>query len=278
MISPSTTPASAWPGGSPLAANPARPASLSPLTLGDMAEAKNLKDQALDHIHTMLMSGQLKWSDRVSEEAIAKLIGISRTPVREALHLYTQLGIFQRVHRYGTIVRMPELREVEELFEIRVALESYAVSEAVRFISVAELDALKASCDQLLALLDAIHKSGDKHLSEEQVKILFSADHAFHLGIIRAPGNRMLIKQVSDNRMLIRILGGFHLQRFGEANIAQIHADHFGIYQAIERKDTATATRMLVEHIRESKRGVVAYLKKDLDRLDEQKFNATLRV
>lgn len=242
-----------------------------------MKETKNLKDQALDFIHVMLMSGQLKWGDRVSEETIAKQIGISRTPVREALHLYTQLGIFQRVHRYGTIVRIPEIREVEELFEIRIALESYAVTEAVRFISTDELDGLKGSCDQMLALSVELRDSGSKHLSEEQVKRLFSTDHAFHLGIIRAPGNRMLIKQVSDNRMLIRLLGGFHLQRFGETNIIRIHAEHLAIYTAIERKDAAVASRLLVEHIRESKRGVVAYLKKDLDRMDEQKFNATLR-
>jgi DNA-binding GntR family transcriptional regulator len=225
----------------------------------------------------MLMSGQLKWADRVSEETIAKIIGISRTPVREALHLYTQLGIFQRVHRYGTIVRVPEVREVEELFEIRIALETYAVTEAVRFISTDELDALQKSCDDLLSVRTQLTASGAKHLNDDQVKQLFSTDHAFHLGIIRAPGNRMLIKQVSDNRMLLRLLGGFHLQRFGEANIARIHAEHLAIYTAIEQKDAATATRLLAEHIRESKRGVVAYLKKDLDRLEEQKFNATLR-
>jgi DNA-binding GntR family transcriptional regulator len=241
-----------------------------------MNPPKDLKNQALDHIHNLLMSGKLKWGDRVSEESIGKMIGVSRTPVREALHTYTQLGIFQRLHRYGTIVRTPDVREVEELFEIRVALESYAVEEAIRYISVDEIERLGETCRQLQTLIDDLRKSGERHLSDEQVKKLFEADHAFHMGIMRAPGNRMLVKQVSETRMLLRLLGNFDLPRFGEANLVAIHADHTAILNAIETKNIAEAIHQLREHIRESKRGTVTLLKKHIDSLEDAKLNESL--
>lgn len=233
-------------------------------------EKKNLKQEALDHIHNMLLCQQLKWGDRVSEEAIAKQIGISRTPVREALHLYCEMGVFRRLPRFGTVVRIPEIREIEELFEIRIALESYAIAEAIRHINAEELTRLETSCDRLKTLVEQLQHETVSHLREAQINELYQTDHDFHIGIIRATGNRMLLRNINDNRMLTQILGNFRITRFGPDTVTVIHNQHRSIFEAICAKDTARAVELLVEHIRESKQGMVADTQKELGTMEER--------
>lgn len=235
-----------------------------------MPEKRNLKQEAIAHIHNMLLCGQLKWGDRVSEETIAKHIGISRTPVREALHLYCEMGVFRRLPRFGTVVRIPEAREIEELFEIRVALEVYAVNEAIKYITSEELNQLEQTCLRLKSLAATLRKSGAKQLEKEHVLELFTADQDFHMGIIRATGNRMLIKHINDNRMLTRILGNFRTSRFGEGNVIDIYNQHHAIYEAIREKNAEKAADCMQRHIRDSKSGTVTDIQKELDRLEER--------
>nr|WP_281398128.1 GntR family transcriptional regulator [Ruficoccus amylovorans] len=223
----------------------------------------------MEHIHQMLQSGQLGWGDRVSEEAIAQQIGISRTPVREALHIFCEMGVFRRLARFGTVVRIPEAREIEELFEIRVALEGYAVAEAIKYISPQEIARLEETCNRMRELDTELLKNQSKRLSPENISTLYMADHDFHLGIIRATGNRMLLKNVSDNRMLTRLLS-FRVSRFGETNVSHIHAQHRAIFEAIQAKDGPKARELLEAHIRESKHGSVTDIKKELDALAEK--------
>jgi DNA-binding GntR family transcriptional regulator len=226
---------------------------------------ENLKERAMAHIQAMLMQGQLQWGDQVSEETIAKTIGMSRTPVREALHHFTQLGIFQRIHRVGTVVRIPEIREIEELFEIRTAMESYALSEGIGFLSVDELMQMDASCDQLARLVSALREKGQHNLSPDQMLELYEADLQFHSLLTGSTGNRLMVKHMTDNRTLTRIIGGPHLQQFGETNIAFIEQEHRAILDAIRRSDKDAAARLLVAHIRNSKAGVVLFTKKNLN-------------
>lgn len=235
-----------------------------------MSEKRNLKQDALDHIHSMLLCQQLKWGDRVSEEAIARQIGISRTPVREALNIYCEMGVFKRLPRFGTVVRIPKAREIEELFDIRMALESHAIAEAIRYITSEELEQLAAACQRLKALSDTLRGSKVKHLEKAHANELYSADQEFHLLIIRATGNRTLFKYMNDNRMLTRILGSSRITRFGESNVAHIYNQHYAIFEAIAHKDEAKAVALLSEHIRESKRGMVTDIQKELDHMEEQ--------
>lgn len=210
----------------------------------------------------------MNWGDRVSEEAIAQKIGISRTPVREALHMYCEMGVFKRLPRFGTVVRIPEAREIEELFEIRVALEDYAVTQTIKYITSEELAEIEDTCNRLRDLDADLLKSKNKQLNPEHIKVLYSADHDFHLGIIRATGNRMLLKHINDNRMLTRLLS-FRISRFGETNVSHIHAEHRAIFDAIQAKNTELARQLLENHIRESKRGTVTEIQKELDRMAE---------
>ena len=99
----------------------------------------NRRERAYQYLHARIASGALAGGALVSELSLAREMGLSRTPVREAIRQLIMEGLVEQVPRHGTIVRIPERREVAELYEVREALESYAVAQAARRILPADL-------------------------------------------------------------------------------------------------------------------------------------------
>ena len=228
----------------------------------------NLKTKALSHIQNKLLAGDLSWGHRISEEEIAKELGTSRTPVREALNHYTQIGVFERLHRVGTVLKMPDVRDVEELYEIRIALEIYAVSQAIKYISSDELRTLEGTCQVIKKMESELMTNGNNLLSLDQALSLFENDQLFHLTIIKASGNRLLLKQITENRLLTRICGGNHLQKCGANSLSETFEDHMAIYNAVKERDSDSAVLAMRKHITSSKNSVTTHLRKEFDAMD----------
>ncbi|RYZ64370.1 MAG: GntR family transcriptional regulator, partial [Proteobacteria bacterium] len=88
------------------------------------------RQKAYVFIQRKLLEGEIRAGDLVSELALAAEIGMSRTPIREAIGQLELEGLFDKVPRVGTLVRLPDQRELRELYEVREALESHAASVA----------------------------------------------------------------------------------------------------------------------------------------------------
>ena len=216
-----------------------------------MNRAKNsLQAKAAVHIQNGLMTGTFNWGDRVSEEAIAKEIGISRTPVREALHTFTQLGIFRRIPRYGTIVCVPDIEKFRDMFEMRLALESYAIGAITP--DAAALDRMESLCEPFRECGRAMRAAGRDTLDAEEIRRVLSADLAFHQEIIRILGNTVMERYLGDTNLLLRIFTAPRVRRFDLPHIAQVYRFHRRIVRAL-RKGLQTQARELLEaHIRRS--------------------------
>ena len=80
-----------------------------------------------EHLKTSILSGAVNPRERLTEEHLAELLGVSRTPVREALHRLASEGLIRPLETRGFIVSGDSKEEVEELFEIRAVLEGYAL-------------------------------------------------------------------------------------------------------------------------------------------------------
>lgn len=234
-----------------------------------MTSPRDLRQEALDNIERMLQQGELCWGDRVSEVAIAQKIGMSRTPVREALQVFTEMGLFKRLPRFGTIVRIPEVREIEDLFNVRAVLEGYAIELAAQSITADALAGIANACDRMDMLVDSLHAQKTAPLSPSDITILFTADRDFHEGIVRATGNHVLLKHINDNRLLVRLLS-FRISNFREINVRNLAREHRGIYNALKSGDAAAAKSLLTAHIMESKGGTAREIKKHLDQLASQ--------
>src|SRR5258708_6678592 len=118
-----------------------------------------LREHAYKHIHGKLLAGEMPAGHVVSEHSLAREIGISRTPVREAIRRLEQEGILEQVPRYGTIVRRPERRDLEELYQLREALEPYAVAQAAGRLGPQDLITLGKLCDEIRPIAASLKKA-----------------------------------------------------------------------------------------------------------------------
>ena len=140
-----------------------------------------------------------------------------------------------------------------ELYDLREALEIYAVEKAAQqTLSRAYLDRLDQLVGAVLLLKEELDQSGEARLNAEQMRRFVELDFSFHALLVRAAGNRRIMKVVGDTRVLINIFG---MRRRGHdgAQLGDIHRYHREILDAVVGKDGEGAMHLMREHIRISK-------------------------
>src|SRR3954468_7860578 len=137
-----------------------------------------LVQKAYDHIQEAILSGHLPAGSVVSEAALAKSMGISRTPVGEAIRQLSREGLVQQVPRYGTIVKPIERRELVELYEMRAALESYAAAKAGEEFEEQTIRRLQQFCDVMHNIAEELEDAGTSELDESRLSRFLAADMA----------------------------------------------------------------------------------------------------
>jgi DNA-binding GntR family transcriptional regulator len=219
--------------------------------------ANPLRQQAYEFIQEEIVSGHLAVGSQVSELSLARQIGISRTPVREAIGRLVHEGLLEQVPRYGTIVRTPQRRDIIELYELREALEGYAVGQAAERISANDLAMLARLCDAIKRIGGRLRRSGKRALEADMMEQFLAADLAFHMVIVRAAGNGRLLKIVSESRVLTRVIG-MKRQEHTAAVVEGTYRYHSRILRALRRRDARAARELLVNHIDHSKQEALA--------------------
>jgi DNA-binding GntR family transcriptional regulator len=212
----------------------------------------SLRQQAYDHLQRKLISGELISGSVLSEQSLAEEIGMSRTPVREAIRTLEMEGVLEQVPRFGTVVRKLDRRDLVELYELREAIEPYATARAAAGISSVDLAAIQTTLDEIRALGAELGKSASAALNDRQMKRLLSADLTFHLTLLRAAGNGRMMKIVSDSRLLT---GVFHSRRqpHTRAVLQTTLEQHEQIYKAVRVRDEVAASNAMLSHILHSK-------------------------
>lgn len=216
-------------------------------------DSQSIQEKAYFYLREKILSGQLAPGAALSEASIARELGNSRGPLREAVRRLTAEGILRPSPTGGSVVVDFSRRDVDELYELREALEVYAVGKAAeQELRGSELDTLQGLVDQVLQLRDQLVASGEPHLRTAGMGKFVRVDLQFHTMLVRAAANSRILKTVMDTRVLLNIFG---ILRKGHdaAQLTQIHQEHAEILAAIVKKDPAAAMRLLSEHIRLSK-------------------------
>jgi len=211
-----------------------------------------LRQQAYDYIQQRIASGLLPAGSWISELSLAKEIGISRTPVREAIRQLQLEGLVEQVPRHGTVVRQPDQRDIAELYELRQALECYAVGQAAERIGSADLATLADLCDEIRSTRDKLKAGKATALSAAMMKRFLAADMQFHQLLLRAAGNRRIVKIVSESRVLARIFGS-QRHRHDLDVVTRTHRFHTQIMRAVKAGNVDAARQAMAEHIQASK-------------------------
>jgi DNA-binding GntR family transcriptional regulator len=207
-----------------------------------------LKQHAYMVIREKLISGTIHSGERLSDDAFAKELGISRSPVREAISQLVSEGLVDYRPRSGAYVRIPAYDELAELYEARLALEPFAAAKATERIRPDELTALQQICREVTEIVDACRDCpghvADKPLTER----FLSLDHEFHKMILAAAGNKRMMRMVEDCKMMVRVFG--HVPVVHDLPLIEDTAiQHGRILHAIERGDAESAAKQMREHI-----------------------------
>jgi DNA-binding GntR family transcriptional regulator len=213
----------------------------------------SLSQRTYDYIQTRILSGEFPAGSVVSELSLAKAVGVSRTPVREAIRQLTIEGLVEQVPRFGTIVRAPDRQELTELYEVREALESYAAAAAARHITPGDLKSIVSLVREMRSVRDELRQSGTPALEGKLLRRFLAADMGFHMLLIRVAGNRKIMRIVGDTRALTRIFGT-RRQEHTCAIVVKSCRFHREILRAIERRDPAAARSWMARHIRVSRK------------------------
>jgi len=207
-----------------------------------------LKQHAYQWIRTKLVSGDMPAGCRLSDDALAKEIGISRSPVREAISQLASEGLVECRPRCGAFVKVPSREELEELYEVRIALESFAAGKAAMFAGDDEIAELERLHQELLATVNACRRRPGKVADRALTDRFLAGDMKFHLQILRAGGNKRLCSLVDDCRIFIQVFG--HVPIEHDARLMEDSAQqHASILAAIHRRDSQAARDLTMSHI-----------------------------
>lgn len=208
------------------------------------------RDRAYQYIRAQLVSGRLPPGTRLSHRALAKEIGMSFIPVREAVSQLVSEGLVAHEPKLGTFVMEISRQELAELYDLREALERHAVLKAAERITDMELDEMQRHNDELGAIVKQIRKSGQRSWDATSNDRWMISDAGFHMTLLRAAGNRRAIKTVSDLRVMTHVFGHRDEVRRVE-DLERIYDEHQQLIDALRRRDTDKATKVLVQHLRE---------------------------
>jgi DNA-binding GntR family transcriptional regulator len=207
-------------------------------------QASSLREQAAEVIRAGIVAGELEPGQIYSAAGLAERLGVSATPVREAMLDLAGAGLVEAVRNRGFRVLAPAERDLEEIRELRLLLEVPAIVSAARRATAEDVTGLEA----LLAETGAAAADGD-------VSAYLVADRRLHLRLLELGGNGRLVRLVDQLRDQMRLLGLRALAESG--GLEPSEREHREIVAALAAGDAGRAQELMRVHI-EHTRGVWA--------------------
>jgi len=220
-------------------------------TLGSLRirQKKSLREEVYQALRKSILHGKLKAGQRLIEEQLAGQAGISRTPVREAFHKLERDELVTRLPKGGFAVREFTKEDVEEIFGIRSALESYAAYLATLHIAPDKISVLEK---KLKESEDAIAKGNDDKVVQLQTE--------FHDLLYKSCKSKKLAEMINNFRDY------FYRYRSAlvrtESGISQSHQDHRQMLEAMKKKNPRLAERLVRKHLARGKELVLREIDK----------------
>jgi len=209
-----------------------------------IARPASLKDAAYGQIKNLLISGQLQHERLYSAQYFAAMLGVSRTPVREALLQLASEGFLVCLDVRGFKIREFTAKEIGDVFDTRALIEAHVLQRFVAAPPAADLRCL----EQTLQTMRACAAAGDAHGFLE-------ADREFHMVPVRRLGNLHLLAIMDNIRNHISVFGLKALARPGR--YAEVIREHSAILAALRQQDRKKAVQALDHHLAATQRHLV---------------------
>ena len=199
-------------------------------------EGMPLRDVVFQTLRKGILRGDLKPGERLMEIQLANRLGVSRTPIREAIRMLELEGLVYNIPRRGAQVAKITEKDLRDVLEVRLGLEEMAVDLALERITPEGLDRLYQAS-----------RNFEKMLGKAGVTELAKADEDFHAIIYEATGNRRLIQLISNLREQMYRYRVEYLK--DESNRNTLIREHDELWRSLKDKDKESAEKYMRRHI-----------------------------
>jgi DNA-binding GntR family transcriptional regulator len=206
--------------------------------LAPLSASVSLRDRAYAALKQMITEADIYAHPeeiRLDERQLTQALGVSRTPIREAMTLLEQEGFLRTVPRRGIFIVRKTKRQIIEMIEMWAALESMAARLATVNASDADIARLRRMFD------DFNNSTPAEHIDEYS-----DANIAFHQAIIRLSGSHLMGQTIENLFIHVRAIRRMTISQNDRA--ARSIVDHMRIIEALERRDTELAERLVRQH------------------------------
>ena len=226
------------------------------LTPVDLESYRPLRELVLDAIRGAIMNGTLQPRERLMEIQMAEELGVSRTPIREALRKLELEGFIVMVPRKGAYVSDLSFKDIADVFEIRAALEGLAAGLAAERITEEELERM----ERLLV-------EKQEAITHDDISKLVEVDTKFHELMYQASRNVRLGSIISNLREQIQRFRLTSLSYPGRNKLSL--EEHKKIVEAIQARDYQLARQLATEHIENAENVLIECIKLDASKNDD---------
>ncbi|HET7144099.1 MAG TPA: GntR family transcriptional regulator [Anaerolineales bacterium] len=214
---------------------------------------KPLKEEIYDALHRHIIAGKYGPGDWLRQEDIATQMGVSMTPVREALDLLVASGLAERVPYRGVRVREMSTKDIVEAYGMRLVLEAMIARDAAMNITPQQVSTLKKILDEMKRHVKLNDMPQERQLSRE-----------FHSVIADASGNGLLIKLYAvvanafPDWLLYEAL--YRIPKLLTSSVSQTFEEHSAILDELARGNVDNAVQASIEHVLDSGKWLEEYL------------------
>ena len=210
----------------------------------NLDEYKPLRDVVFENLRGAIVEGKLKPGQRLMEVQLAEQLGVSRTPVREAIRKLELEGLVVMLPRKGAYVANMSLKDVVDVLEIRASLEGLAASLSAERIT-----------DEDIKKLESIVEEFENNVDESKVEKKKKKDVEFHECIFKSTNNKRLHQLINSLwEQVYRFRVTYISDYDSTVNIVE---EHKMILDAIKRGDSEMAKKYAMEHIQKAENFII---------------------
>ena len=212
----------------------------------DGRDKYSLRGRVFQSIREDILSGRYEQNTELKEAAIGAELGVSRTPVREALRQLELEGLVTIIPNRGAYVNMITAKDVQDIYVIRSMLEGLCARWATQSITAEQLD----SMEETLCL-------SEYHTSKKNYEKLYELDSLFHEQLYEAGGSRILNHILSDFHDYVKMVRKATISTSSRSVTST--EEHRAIFEAIKEKEPDKAEALAKEHVKHTIESIQAY-------------------
>jgi len=225
-----------------------------------MSTSNSLSEKAYEHIRQQVFKGVLAPGDRLVNRALAKQLGTSFIPVREAINRLASEGVVEQVAGAGAFVRSFDRQEISEIYDVRELFEPFAASQAARFLTDQELSELKALLGEWQSLGQTVLKR-KRGASVADLDRWLEINERFHEVMIGASRNRFLLKVTNDMKVLSRCFAAHRgsPKLLSEQLVNSTLQSHLRLLDALTGGDSDAVAEIVREQLHFGRESVLSF-------------------